>query len=387
MAKTSQPAPLWRCFATTAPGLERVLAAELRALGYARVEIGPSGAGFMTDRAGFERAGLTLRTAHRLLWVLAEIGAADADDLYTNLRRSVHWEGLIPPDRTLAVDASARDNAALRDGRFVALKAKDAIVDTVRDARGTRPSVELEAPDVLVRVTVRGPRAIVALDGAGKAALHARGYRLVAGRAPLRETLAAGVLMLAGWTGAEPLVDPLCGSGTLPIEGALLARGIAPGTLGRRFGFERWPGHRADRFAAAISELRRAARPRATVSITGSDRVSDATRDAQSNAMRAGVAGDVRFDVADARSWTPPAGPPGLIVANAPYGERLEDRAGAHELMEALGRRWREVARGWRAAVLVGHPDDARALALGRTEMFALKNGELDVTLVTGRID
>jgi len=385
----SPPAPRWRAFATTTPGLETVLADELVAHGYERVQRGVAGASFMATRHGLERACLVLRVAHRVLWTLGDIDASDAESLYAGVRRLVAWEGFIPPDKTFAIRATARDNPAFRDARFVGMKAKDAIVDQVRDTCGTRPSVDVQDPDVQVRVAVSGRRGVVSLDLAGVTSLHERGYRRDAGEAPLRESVAAGMLALAGQTEEELVFDPCCGSGTLLIEAALRARHVAPGIVARRaYGFERWVGFDRARLEAARDELRREARF-GRVRYLGTDISGDVLQVARDNATRAGVSDDIRLMLRDATQWTPerdfPAGP-GLIVTNPPWGERLGDKPEADRRLGELGRRWREVLPGWRAAVLVGDRQQAPLLGLGDTRLVPIENGGLSVTLVLGRV-
>lgn len=372
-----------RYVATTSGGLEAVLEGELRALGATRTRRSRGSVGFEGDRALMVRACLELRTAHRVLWELGSFGARDPESLYRGVRKLVRWQGLIPPDKTFAVQGTARDGK-LRDGRYVALKTKDAIADAVRDAVGARPSVDVRDPDVRVVVRVVRDRADVALDAAGQS-LHARGYRTEAGVAPLRETLAAGMLLLAryGEDPALPLVDPMCGAGTLPVEAALLARGMVPGLLDRSYGFERWPGHRP----ARLEKLRAAARDRvkapggAGLPILGADRDAGVLQLARRNAERAGCELQWRAsDVARLDNPWPDAGE-GLVVCNPPYGERLEELEALRPTFEAMGRTLRERFAGWTAWVLVADDSLQHALGLDPVRRVAVKNGALDVTL------
>ena len=276
----SKGRPLQSYVATTALGLERVLGAELEALGATDVQTWGGGARFKGDRRLMIRACLWLRTAHRVRWILGHGTARSTDDLYRSIQKMARWKGLVPSSHTLRVDATAR-NSCFNDARFAALKTKDAIVDAVRDATGDRPSINLEDPDVSVHVRIVGERLTVGLEASG-GSLHARGYRSQSGPAPLRETLAAGLLQLAEWDQDEPLFDPMCGSGTLLIEGAWMAENRPP-NLDRRFGFERWPGFRLDKLAsirhAAAQEVREG---RAT--IAGSDRDRRIISTARANA-------------------------------------------------------------------------------------------------------
>lgn len=385
----SQRAPVWRAFATTTPGLEHALADELVALGYERVMRGVAGASFMATREGLERACLVLRTAHRVLWTLGDVDAGDADRLYTSVRGLVKWDGFIPPEKTFAIRATARDNPNFRDARFVGMKTKDAIVDAVRELHGERPSVDVQDPDVQVRIAVSGRRGVLSLDLAGVASLHERGYRVDAGEAPLRESVAAGILAYAEHGADEMVFDPCCGSGTLLIEAALRARAVAPGLIGRSYGFERWPGFQRERFdhmKDALVDDTRGPVPRRYL---GTDLAGDVLRVARDNATRARVSEDIRLVREDATRWTPPDDfprGPGLIVTNPPWGERLGDKPAADRMMQEMGRRWREVLPGWRAAVLVGDAMQSQLLGLHGTRVLPLDNGGLSVALVLGHV-
>jgi len=380
----SQPVNMLKAFATTSPGLEGVLQGELRALGVSDVRLGGAGCGFRCDRLGLERVTLALRTAHRVLWTLGEVDAQDAERLYRGVRGLVRWQGLVPPDKTFAVDATCRDTAAFRDVRFVALKVKDAIADAVRDAVGERPSVSVEAPDVLVRVSVARGRGVVSLDAAGRTSLHARGYRTDKGEAALRESLAAALSMLAGWDDEGALIDPMCGSGTILIEAALRARGVVPGALRADFGFMRWPGFKAARREALLEGFAKAEKVRAAGPILGFDVDAEVLEGARANAARAGVASDVTFSVGDARVVTEvPAS--GWLVTNPPWGGRLGDQATTVALLRAVAAHWRSLGR-WRVAMLVPDAEAARTLGLDEERVVPVEAGGKEVLVVTGRL-
>ena len=379
----SQPPNGWRCFATTTPGLEPLLAAELRELGLDRVSEGPSGASFAGDRAALMRATLASRTAHRVLWTLGDLDVSSRESLYRGVRAIARWEGLIPPDKTLAVFASVRDAPAFNDTRMASLTVKDAIVDAVRDVRGSRPSVSVDDPDVVVRLAIKGRHGVLSLDAAGRTSLHARGYRTEAGEAPLRETLAAAMILASGWDGRSPIVDPMCGSGTLLIEAALFAKRVAPGLLREDFGFNRWPGHRADLYKRLRSDLERATVRRAPP-ILGLDRDGELLAVARANTERAGVPSAITLERADVRALVRPfpAAPPGVVVTNPPYGQRLETDRAALALLEDLGARLRAEFRGWTACVVLPRGGAARALGLPIDRRWPTRNGALEVEIV-----
>ncbi len=387
----SQPTSTVAAFATTGPGLEPILRAELESLGYGGVRPGVSGVAFRPDRHGLERACLALRTAHRVMWTLGGVDGSSAEALYRSARQLARWSGLIPPGATFAIAATARNNDVLRDQRYVGQVLKDAIVDAIRDDRGNRPDVNVEDPDVLIRVSLSGRQGIVSLDAGGKTSLHARGYRTDAGEAPLRETLASALLDLAEWDPREPLVDPMCGAGTICLEAALIGTRRAPGLVamahGRRYGFERWPGFRRDRLDRLVSTLEGEQRPADGLRIFGSDVSPAAIRQSRENLDRAGVGPAVAFTRADALHWTPPPeGEPGLIITNPPYGARLGTPRDVLDLYSDFGRHLRAVARGWRVAILAPTPREAEALGIPHLRWFNMKNGDIAIIACLGRI-
>jgi 23S rRNA (guanine2445-N2)-methyltransferase / 23S rRNA (guanine2069-N7)-methyltransferase len=357
-------------FATCARGVEPVLADELRAVGARDVKPARAGVAFRGDIPTAYAACLWSRTASRILLALGQVPADSADALYEGVK-ALAWEDHVSPDGTLAVDFASDANPAFRNTMFGAQKTKDAIVDRLRDLFGRRPSVDAAAPDVRVNVRVRSNVATVSLDLSGDA-LHRRGYREpgVQGEAPLKESLAAAMLLLAGWpevaAGGGALVDPMCGSGTLLIEGAWIAGDVAPGLLRTRWGFDGWLGHDAVAWDALIAEAdaRAEAGLAALPAIAGSDVDPEAVALATANVARAGLRGRVRVE----RAGVDAAGPPaesvaGLVAVNPPYGERLGEAEELAPLYRALGGRLRAAFPGWRAAVLSG--DDALAAAVG----------------------
>jgi 23S rRNA (guanine2445-N2)-methyltransferase / 23S rRNA (guanine2069-N7)-methyltransferase len=272
--------------------------------------------------------------------------------------------------------------------QFGALKLKDAICDQLRERYGARPDIELERPAVRVVAHASGPRVLLYIDLAGEG-LHRRGYRLRGGEAPLRENLAAGILLRAGWpevaaTGAA-FLDPLCGSGTLPIEAALIAAERAPGLQRDYWGFSGWRGHDAALWEHTLAEARGRARDTLPNSIRGSDRDAAVLRHAALNAQRAGVAALVSFEVAAVSEVRPLGAAAGLVCSNPPYGERLGDEAASRAAHRELGAALRERFAGWRAAILTASPEGARELGLRTVRTHELWNGALPCRLL--RID
>lgn len=308
-------------FATAAKGTEGALRDELKALRLTQVRADRGGVHFRGSLADGMKACLWSRTAMRILLSLGTHEAKGADALYDAVH-AIPWEDHLSARRTFAVHATVR-SSELTHSHFVALRAKDAIVDRMRERTGERPSVDTHKPDVHVVVHLAKDRLEVSLDLSGEP-LHRRGWRVEAKEAPLRETLAAAVLLLGKYDPQLPFLDPMCGSGTFAIEAALIARNIAPGR-GRHFGFMRWPSfgdEEAATFRALQEEARALALPKAPAPILARDRFGDPLEIAVRNAERAGVRGSIEFEQQDVRNLVPL--PPGCqIFVNPPYGERL----------------------------------------------------------------
>ena len=312
-----------RFFATCAKGTEGALRRELAALRLHAVRGERGGVSFEGDVEAGMRACLHARVAMRVLLQLATFPAPDAAALYDGVH-AIDWTAWLTARTTLAVEATVRDSGITHSG-FAALKVKDAVVDALRDRLGARPDVDPKDPDVRIVLHLAQDHADLALDLAGEP-LHRRGYRLGTTPAPLKETLAAAVLALGGVDPEQPFIDPMCGSGTLAIEQALVARRIAPG-LGRAFAFQRWPSYRGglqSSWDRMKEEARRAALPSAPAPIFARDLFTRALEGARRNAAAAGVARDIRFEQGDVRDLAPsPDLEHGTICTNPPYGERL----------------------------------------------------------------
>jgi len=363
-------------FATTAKGLETVLADELAALGIAGITTASGGVHFHGSRADGYRACLWLRTANRVLRPLATFPCHSAEQLYQGVA-GIAWETLLTPQMTLAVDANLR-NSALTHSHSSALKAKDAIVDRLRGHYGTRPDIAPAAPDLPVNLHLVNNQCTVSIDLAG-AGLHRRGYRQDRTVAPLRETLAAGVLLLSGWDGETPLVDPMCGSGTLAIEAAQIATRTAPG-LGREFAFQKWPDFEARSWQALRDEAHRLRRP-APAAIVGADRDPRALRVAQANAEQTSAAAGIHWVTRSFATLNPPAAN-GTLVMNPPYGERLQEAGDLAILYKGIGDTLKQRWTGWTAWVLTGNPEMAKQVGLKASRRIPLYNGPLECRLL-----
>lgn len=378
-------------FAPCPRGLEGVCADELRTLGITRLRPLSSGVAFFTTFEKGMRAALWSRIASRILLVVARIPAADADELYAGAR-SVDWPARFAVGHTFAIDANGV-NGKLRNTQFTGLKVKDAICDTFRDACGSRPDVDSRHADVRVNVSIHGEKATIALDLAGES-LHRRAYRK--GRmgvaAPLKEALAAGMLMLAGWPDmareGATFIDPMCGSGTLAIEAAMMAGDIAPGILRGRWCFENWEDFDQAAWDALLDEAdeRAEAGRSALGTVLASDIDPSAIEVARGCVHRMRLDEAIDLQIADVADLTAPEAPAGLIAINPPYGERLSTRAQLPALYAALSSRLRAGFDGYTLAVITSDPDVDTGLCLTPERTVRLFNGPIESPLHIYRI-
>ncbi|HET6907147.1 MAG TPA: bifunctional 23S rRNA (guanine(2069)-N(7))-methyltransferase RlmK/23S rRNA (guanine(2445)-N(2))-methyltransferase RlmL, partial [Rhodanobacteraceae bacterium] len=382
-------------FASCPKGMEYLLRDELVALGANAREV-LAGVQFEGELRHGYLACLHSRIASRVLLPLAEFDAADADALYAGAK-AVDWSRHFAPDVTLAIDASV-SQSAVTHSRYAMLRLKDAIVDQCRERSGARPDISTERPAIRVNLRLHRNRATLSLDFSGEP-LHRRGWRRDQGEAPLKENLAAAMLLRARWpeTYAQggALLDPMCGSGTLLIEGALMVADVAAGLQREHFGFLAWHGHDA----ALWQELRDEAQARAQEGLRnlracffGSDAAPLMIEVAKKNAQSAGVAGFVQLQRHDVAHVQRPSGhDTGLLITNPPYGERMGEPDELPGLYRTLGARLREDFAGWRAAVLVAQPengesDPAHALGLRADKRYVLYNGAIPCELLIATI-
>jgi putative N6-adenine-specific DNA methylase len=357
-----------------------VLADELRALGAAEVTLGRGGVQFQGDMAMLYLANLWLRTAIRVLRPILQVHVMSPDELYDAVR-GVDWSRYLTPDHTLAVDCNVRDSH-ITHSKYAALRTKDAICDQFVERCGRRPSVDVDQPMVGLNLHIYKDEATLSLDSSGES-LHKRGYRPIQTRAPLNEALAAAIIYLTGWTIDTPFVDPLCGSGTLPIEAAWIALKRPPGLTRKRFGLQGWMDFDIQLWTSLRDEARRGVLHALPAPILGSDMRGDAVAFAIDNARAAGIGHVLRFDKRDVRNFQPPAGPPGVIVCNPPYGERIGDERELLDLYQTLGKVLSERCRGWRAHVFTGNRRLAEAIGLEPSRQIPLYNGKIECRLLT----
>lgn len=372
-------------FSSCPPGTADLLAAELREFGVVQLREARLGVSFEGELEHAYRVCLWSRIASRVLVPLATFQADSAVELYDAVSAIPWWEH-IPANGTLAVDF-AGSSTGITHTHFGALRTKDAIVDSIRQRSGERPSIELERPDVRVDVRLDRGRATVSIDLSGES-LHRRGYRARGVAAPLKENLAAAVLIRSAWPQlakeGHAFLDPMCGSGTLPIEAALIAHDIAPGLLRQHFGFLRWNRHDAGAWSELLREAeeRRDAGMKRIVNIRGYDRDSQAVRAALENVERAQLRGCIHIERRELEQLTRESEDPGLIAVNPPYGERIGDLDQLRSLYRLLGQKLREEFDGWQAAVLTGNPPIARELGINARRSHTLFNGMIECRLL-----
>jgi putative N6-adenine-specific DNA methylase len=347
-------------FATVARGLENLAAEELTQLGGKAVEPGFCGVAFRGDQELMYRVNLWSRLAFRVLLQLGDYACDDADVLYDSIQR-IDWQTMLPPDKTLAVDVTGK-NRRLNHSHFTALQVKNAIVDQQRQQWGERSSVDSQQPDVRVNVHIHGDRCIVSLDSSGHS-LHRRGYRAAVGTAPLKESLAAALVKMTGWPGTVPLLDPLCGSGTLPLEAALAAMNVAPGLFAKQFGLQTWPDFDAALWRDLHQSAQQQRRQTLEVPVWGCDRDDSMIQQAQANAQHCGLQQQVHFFQQTLDQLEPPADS-GYILCNPPYGQRLGDKKTLSTFYKQLGDVLKQRFKGWTAFILSGNKDLAKYIGL-----------------------
>ena len=377
-------------FTATCPkGLENVLADELRALGASVEREQPAAVRFSGDLTMAYRICLWSRLANRVLLNLGQTKIEDAEALYRAVV-DIPWEEHISPTGVLWVQFSGT-NREIRNSQFGAQKAKDAIVDRVRKATGARPDVDKRDPDLSVMLRLHRDNLEIAIDLCGDS-LHRRGYRTHIGAAPLKENLAAALLMRAGWPSiAEEggaLLDPMCGSGTFLVEGALMVADIAPGLMRDSFGFERWLNHQNDLWLPLREEAieRRALGLQEPMpEIRGYDADAKVLFAAESNIARAGLDKHVRVSCRPVAAFKVPSHrqvKPGLVITNPPYGERLGDQEELRETYGELGRQLKQEFGGWKAAIFTGNPELCHSTGLRSHKQYKLFNGSIPSQLL-----
>lgn len=362
----------YRMLAKTFKGLEQVLAQELIELGANNVLIERRAVSFEGDKALLYRANLCLRTALRVLVPVISFRAKDTDGLYEQLKR-IDWSRYMTAETSFAIDATVYSEV-FRNSRFVTYRVKDAIVDYWSAKAGKRPNVQVTDPDLLLNVHIADQQITVSLDSSGES-LHKRGYRVANTEAPISEVLAAGMLLMAGWKGQSDFYDPMCGSGTIPIEAALIARNIAPGIFRKSFAFEKWLDFDAELWSDIYNDDSQ--ERDFTHKIYGSDASFYAIQQATKNVKSAGVAQDVELKQVRLEELNPLTPNP-LILINPPYGERLASNKDIEDLYGKIGTALKHHFAGATAWIISSNEAAMKCIGLKPTKKLRLLNGELD---------
>ena len=363
------------CFAPCPRGLEELLDQEIKSLGATDTEVTGGGVSFRADWNTVYKINLHSRIAIRVLWQLARGKVEVEHDVYL-LTKQIPWHTLFSVDKTIKVKVEAK-RAKFQSLDFIALTIKDAVCDEFRQAITERPNVDKSQPDIRIQGFFNAHEAYIFIDTSGEA-LFKRGYRGDKGEAPLRENLAAGLLMLAGFDGTQPLLDPMCGSGTIAIEAALMAQNRAVG-LHRTFAFEKFTQFNKTQWLKLKQEAV-AAQNNRPVSIVASDSDRYLVQDAVKNAQAAKVADLIEFNVCDITKTRPQA-EGGLIVTNPPYGVRLDDEERLAALYPQLGTWLKQNFSGWTACFFSGDMRLPKLMRLSPKRKWPLYNGSIDCRL------
>ena len=361
--------------AKTFKGLEEVLAQELIELGANDVQLERRAVSFRGNKALLYRANLCLRTASRILVPVASFKAKDTDALYKQVK-ALQWSQFMTADTTFVVDSTVYGES-FRNSRFVTYRAKDSVADYWIDHANRRPNVSTKMPDLVINVHVANEQVTVSLDSSGES-LHKRGYRVVNTEAPINEALAAGMLLMAGWKGQSDFYDPMCGSGTLLIEAALIAHNIAPGVFRQSFAFEKWPDFDAELWREIYNDD--SAEQDFEHKIYGSDASFYAIQQAAKNVKSAGVQKDIELkqirmeEISNLQSSnTSP-----LVMLNPPYGERLASNKDMEELYAKIGTALKHQFTGATAWIISSNAAAMKCIGLKPSKKYRLLNGDLD---------
>jgi putative N6-adenine-specific DNA methylase len=389
--------PTYTMLAKTFKGLEEVLAQELTELGANDVLIERRAVSFRGDKALLYRANLCLRTASRVLVIIQteklklKGSKVKPDDLLYECVKRINWSRYMSADTTFAIDATVYSET-FRNSRFVTYRTKDAIADYWQEHAGRRPNVKVSDPDLYINIHVADETVTVSLDSSGES-LHKRGYRVATTEAPINEALAAGMLLMAGWKGQSDFYDPMCGSGTLPIEAALIARNIAPGVFRQSFAFEKWQDFDADLWSDIYNDDSQ--EREFTHKIYGSDASFYAVQQAAKNVKSAGVQRDIELkqirmeelkindqiinhqsSIINHKSQITNASP--LVMLNPPYGERLASNKDMEVLYGKIGTALKHQFAGATAWIISSNAAAMKCIGLKPSKKYHLLNGELD---------
>ena len=361
-------------FASTAKGLSEVLEKELKEMGIPKTIRVSGGVFFEGNWETCYKVNLSSRVASRVLKPVQDFVAYQPEELYANIQKH-DFTKYIDVHQTIKVEVVVKESK-MHDQRFIAMKVKDAIVDQFRDKFGERPNVDNENPDLRIYVRCKKNKFEIAIDTTGES-LFMRGYRREAGVAPLKENLAAGLLYLSEWDRQSPIIDPMCGSGTILVEAAMLAMNISPGTLRRHFGFMNLKGFNTEAWEKVLEEVVSAEKEDLDFKMHGSDLDRQMIRMAKENAKRAGVDHVIEFQSESIATYAPPC-EKGLLVTNPPYGARIGDEDNLKDVYRDLGYTLKHRFTSWDAWILSGNKDLILDMKLKSTRRHFVFNGPLE---------
>ena len=358
--------------AKTLHGIEDLLVEELTALGAENIKKVTRAVEFEGDKKLLYRANYELRTALRVLVPFYQFRARHENHLYKKVRE-FDWSTLMNPNTTFAIDSAVSSNY-FNHSKYVALKTKDAIVDQFRDATGRRPSVELQQPDLRLNVFIQHDNVSISLDSSGSS-LHKRGYRLNTVSAPINEVLASAMILLSGWKNDKPLLDPMCGSGTIPIEAAMIAKNIPAQFLREHFSFHNWKDFDREIWEEVVNEANERIN-HDDCHIYPSDIDPESRHYGRKNAILAHVSNQLHFERKDFMTSTPPE-TPGIIIMNPPYDERMEIED-TKAFYKEIGDRLKNHYPGWSAWLISSNKDALKSIGLRPSKKYTLYNGKLE---------
>jgi putative N6-adenine-specific DNA methylase len=365
-------------FATVARGLEPLAAQELERLGAKHVEPQFCGVAFQGDRTLLYQVNLWARLPFRILMKLAEFPCENADDLYKGIQ-TIDWSDYLTPENTLAVTATGKSEQ-LNHTHFTALQVKNAIVDQQKQRHGERSDVDIHEPDLQINVHINPDSCTVSLDSSGKS-LHRRGYRPAMGAAPLKESLAAALIEMSGWQSDQMFYDPMCGSGTLPLEACLKGLNIAPGLFREGFGFETWLDYDEPLLESLIESAESQQLHDLPSPVWGSDGNGEIVEQAIVNATQCGVTNHIYFSKIDLTEVVAPSDS-GILFCNPPYGERIGRDSDLGAFYKQLGNVMKREFKGWTAYILSGNKELSQSIGLRSAQRMAVYNGTIPCQLM-----
>ena len=365
-------------FATVARGLEEVAAKELESLGAKAVNPEFTGVSFQGDKALLYRVNLWSRIIFRVLVPIQDIKSYNAAQLYQNIKK-IDWSEYLHPEQTFAVNCTGKSKQ-LNHSHFTALQIKNAIVDQQQDRFGERSDIDLKTPDILINAHLHDNRCLLSLDSSGES-LHKRGYRPAMGVAPLKETLAAALLELTHWTPNLPFLDPMCGSGILPIEAAFKSLNIAPGLRRNSFAFQQWPDFDQLLYEQIVEEAKSCQKNHLQAPVFGSDANSEMIQQAKINTQQCELNHYIQLQQIALEELEPPTDE-GVILCNPPYGKRIGNPQELGALYTLLGDILKQKFKGWTAYILSGNKELTKQIGLRTSSRIPIYNGSLPCTLL-----